>query len=91
MIRSATEIRQATAEEIGPAIAAIVAAFLTDPVTRLAWPLPDESHEHASQAGQDRHLDTVLAWVDAYGGPKVSFATVPSSVEIALLAEAPPS
>ena len=43
MIRPSTVIRSATAAEIPQAIAAIVAAFITDPVARFAWPSP---HDH---------------------------------------------
>src|SRR5262249_53741894 len=42
MIRPATEIRSATSDETSQAIAAIVAAFLTDPVARFAWPSPHD-------------------------------------------------
>ena len=38
MIRPSTEIRSATSDEMPRAIAAIVAAFLTDPPARFAWP-----------------------------------------------------
>jgi GNAT superfamily N-acetyltransferase len=37
-----TEIRSATADELPRAIAAIVAAFLTDPPARFAWPSPHD-------------------------------------------------
>src|SRR5262249_49007141 len=40
MIRPSTEIRSATPDEMSEAIAAIVAAFLTDPVARFALPSP---------------------------------------------------
>jgi GNAT superfamily N-acetyltransferase len=40
MIRPSTEIRSATPDEMPHAVAAIVAAFLTDPVARFAWPTP---------------------------------------------------
>ena len=43
MIRSSTEIRSATPDEMSHAVAAIVAAFLTDPLARFAWPSP---HDH---------------------------------------------
>jgi GNAT superfamily N-acetyltransferase len=42
---STTEIRSATSEEIPRAIAAIVAAFLTDPPARFAWPSPHDYFE----------------------------------------------
>ena len=38
MIRPSTEIRSATREETAPTIAAVVAAFITDPIARFAWP-----------------------------------------------------
>lgn len=38
MIRPSTEIRSATPDEMPHAVAAIVAAFLTDPTARFAWP-----------------------------------------------------
>lgn len=40
MIRSSTEIRSAKPDELPHALAAIVAAFLSDPVARFAWPTP---------------------------------------------------
>jgi len=40
MIRPSIQVRSATADEIPQAIGAIVAAFLTDPVARFAWPSP---------------------------------------------------
>ena len=43
MIRPLTEIRSATPGETSQAVAAIVAAFLTDPLARFAWPSP---HDH---------------------------------------------
>jgi GNAT superfamily N-acetyltransferase len=43
MIRPSTEIRSATSDEMPRAVAAIVAAFLTDPIARFAWPSP---HDH---------------------------------------------
>jgi len=43
MIRPSTEIRSATPDEMSHAVAAIVAAFLTDPLARFAWPSP---HDH---------------------------------------------
>src|SRR5262245_955813 len=42
MIRTSTEIRSARADEVPQAVAAIVAAFVTDPVARFAWPSPEE-------------------------------------------------
>jgi GNAT superfamily N-acetyltransferase len=45
MIRQSTEIRSAASDEVSHAIAAIVAAFITDPVARFAWPSP---HDHLS-------------------------------------------
>jgi ribosomal protein S18 acetylase RimI-like enzyme len=42
MIRPSTEVRSATPDEMPQAIAAIVAAFLTDPLARFAWPSPHE-------------------------------------------------
>jgi len=42
MNRQLTEIRSATADELTYAIAAIVAAFLTDPPARFAWPSPHD-------------------------------------------------
>ena len=38
MIRPSTQIRSATPDEMPRAVAAIVAAFLTDPIARFAWP-----------------------------------------------------
>ena len=38
-----TEIRSATHDEVSHTIATIVAAFITDPVARFAWPSP---HDH---------------------------------------------
>jgi GNAT superfamily N-acetyltransferase len=43
MIRPPIEIRSATPGEMPRAVAAIVAAFLTDPLARFAWTSP---HEH---------------------------------------------
>jgi GNAT superfamily N-acetyltransferase len=43
MIRPSTEVRSATSDEMPQAVAAIVAAFLTDPIARFAWPSP---HDH---------------------------------------------
>jgi GNAT superfamily N-acetyltransferase len=43
MIPPATEVRGAAHDEMPQAVAAIVAAFLTDPVARFAWPSP---HDH---------------------------------------------
>src|SRR5688500_10713642 len=40
MMRPSTEIRSATVDEMPRAIATIVAAFLTDPPARFAWPSP---------------------------------------------------
>jgi ribosomal protein S18 acetylase RimI-like enzyme len=40
MTRSSTGIRSATSDEMPRAIATIVAAFLTDPPARFAWPSP---------------------------------------------------
>jgi ribosomal protein S18 acetylase RimI-like enzyme len=42
MSRSPAEIRSATTEEVPRAVAAIVAAFLTDPPARFAWPSPHD-------------------------------------------------
>jgi ribosomal protein S18 acetylase RimI-like enzyme len=42
MSRPSTEIRSATSDEMPRAIAAIVAAFLTDPPARFAWPSPHD-------------------------------------------------
>ena len=42
MVYPSTEVRSATSDEIDPAVAAIVAAFLTDPVARFAWPSPHD-------------------------------------------------
>jgi ribosomal protein S18 acetylase RimI-like enzyme len=43
MIRPPTDIRSATPDEMSQAVATIVAAFLTDPLARFAWPAP---HDH---------------------------------------------
>jgi GNAT superfamily N-acetyltransferase len=43
MIRASYEIRSATPDEMEHAVAAIVAAFITDPLARFAWPSP---HDH---------------------------------------------
>jgi ribosomal protein S18 acetylase RimI-like enzyme len=40
--RSSTEIRRATLDEMPRAVSAIVAAFLTDPPARFAWPSPHD-------------------------------------------------
>jgi ribosomal protein S18 acetylase RimI-like enzyme len=40
MTRPSIEVRSATSAEIPRAVAAIVAAFLTDPPARFAWPSP---------------------------------------------------
>lgn len=40
MTRPSVEIRSATPDEVTRAIAAIVAAFITDPPARFAWPSP---------------------------------------------------
>jgi ribosomal protein S18 acetylase RimI-like enzyme len=40
MIRAPVEIRSATRNEMSRAVAAIVAAFITDPIARFAWPAP---------------------------------------------------
>ena len=42
MVHPSIEIRSATSDEIPRAIAAIVAAFLTDPPARFAWPSPHD-------------------------------------------------
>ena len=42
MIRPSTEIRSATSDEMPRTVAAIVAAFLTDPPARFAWPSPHD-------------------------------------------------
>jgi GNAT superfamily N-acetyltransferase len=42
MTRSSSAIRSATSDEIPRAVAAIVAAFLTDPPARYAWPSPHD-------------------------------------------------
>ena len=42
MIRPSTEIRSATSDEIPRVISVIVAAFLTDPPARFAWPSPHD-------------------------------------------------
>lgn len=42
MIRPSTEIRCATFDEMPRAISTIVAAFLTDPPARFAWPSPHD-------------------------------------------------
>ena len=43
MIQPSIAVRSATAEEMPHAVGAIVAAFLTDPIARFAWPSP---HDH---------------------------------------------
>jgi hypothetical protein len=43
MVRQSKEIRSATSGEMFHAIGAIVAAFITDPIARFAWPSP---HDH---------------------------------------------
>ena len=40
MLRRSTEVRNATPDEMSQAVAAIVAAFITDPVARFAWSSP---------------------------------------------------
>jgi ribosomal protein S18 acetylase RimI-like enzyme len=42
MTRPSIEVRSATSDEIPRAVAAIVAAFLTDPPARFAWPSPHD-------------------------------------------------
>jgi ribosomal protein S18 acetylase RimI-like enzyme len=42
MARSSTDIRSAKSDEMPRAVAAIVAAFLTDPPARFAWPSPHD-------------------------------------------------
>jgi ribosomal protein S18 acetylase RimI-like enzyme len=42
MIELSTQIRSATSDEMPRAVAAIVAAFLTDPPARFAWPSPHD-------------------------------------------------
>jgi GNAT superfamily N-acetyltransferase len=42
MIRPSTEIRIATSDDMPRAVSAIVAAFLTDPPARFAWPSPHD-------------------------------------------------
>jgi ribosomal protein S18 acetylase RimI-like enzyme len=42
MILPSTEVRSATPDEMSQAVAAIVAAFLTDPIARFAWPSPHD-------------------------------------------------
>ena len=42
MISQSTKIRSATSDEMSDAVAAIVAAFITDPVARFAWPSPHD-------------------------------------------------
>src|SRR5687768_12930897 len=42
MIRPSTEVHSATSDEIPRAVATIVAAFLTDPPARFAWPTAHE-------------------------------------------------
>ena len=43
MIRPSTEVRSARCEEMPQAIAAIIAAFLTDPLARFAWTAPHDA------------------------------------------------
>jgi ribosomal protein S18 acetylase RimI-like enzyme len=43
MMQASTEIRSAIPDEMPRAIAAIAAAFITDPLARFAWPSP---HDH---------------------------------------------
>jgi len=43
MNRPSTEIRSATLDEVSHAVSTIVAAFITDPISRFAWPSP---HDH---------------------------------------------
>src|SRR5262245_33944684 len=42
MTRPSIEIRSATSREMSHAVAVIVAAFITDPISRFAWPSPRE-------------------------------------------------
>jgi GNAT superfamily N-acetyltransferase len=42
MTQSSIEVRSATSDEIPHAVAAIVAAFVTDPPARFAWPSPHD-------------------------------------------------
>jgi|SRR5882724_1114173 len=42
MISGSFEIRNATREEMSQTVSTIVAAFITDPLARFAWPSPHE-------------------------------------------------
>lgn len=42
MLHASSEIRSATPDEMSRAVAAIVAAFITDPIARFAWPSPHD-------------------------------------------------
>ena len=42
IIQTSIEIRSATRDEMPHSVAAIVAAFLTDPAARFAWPTPHD-------------------------------------------------
>jgi ribosomal protein S18 acetylase RimI-like enzyme len=50
MIRPSTEARPATPDEMPQAVAAIVAAFITDPIARFAWLAPHDYLRSAPSA-----------------------------------------
>jgi ribosomal protein S18 acetylase RimI-like enzyme len=72
MIGPSFEIRSATRDEMPQAVATIVAAFITDPVARFAWPSP---HDHLRSmplatsefAGQSFEHGTAYVSVDFCG------------------------
>jgi ribosomal protein S18 acetylase RimI-like enzyme len=72
MIHPSTEIRSATFDELPQAVAAIVAAFLTDPTARFAWPAPHD-YLHAMPlatrefAGSSFEHDTAYVLADFSG------------------------
>jgi GNAT superfamily N-acetyltransferase len=53
MTEPATRIRSATIDEIPQAVSAIVAAFLTDPPARFAWPSPHDYLRAMPQATRE--------------------------------------
>jgi GNAT superfamily N-acetyltransferase len=53
MIRASTGIRSATSDEVPLAVAAIVAAFITDPPARFAWPSPHDYLQAMPRAARE--------------------------------------
>ena len=70
MIRQPIEVRSAAPDEMSQAIAAIVAAFLTDPFARFAWTLPHE------------HLRGMPLLAREFAGPSFEHGTAYVSIDI---------